>query len=506
MDGTLAYVPPVLMSRSLSKAAIEQVIMPQRTSCPGPFSADWPSLSDYTVPKWYEDAKFGLFIHWGVYSVPAFGNEWYPRHMYVRGTPEFAHHVKTYGPQSRFGYKDFIPLFKAEKYDPAAWASLFRRSGARFVVPVAEHHDGFAMYATALSKWSAAKMGPKRDLIGDLAKAVRQEGLVLGLSSHRAEHWWFFGAGREFASDVRRGRHEDLYGPAHPLANHHESREHRKSLPMPDAAFLGDWLARSCELVDLYRPELVWFDWWIQHIAFDPYLRKFAAYYYNRAAQWKRGVAINYKNDAFPEGSAVFDVERGQLKGIRNLFWQTDTAVSKNSWGYTENQDYKTATSLIHDLIDIVSKNGALLLNIGPRPDGTIPEPEQKLLEEIGAWLQLNGEAIYGTRPWKTFGEGPTEIVEGTFNNVKRAAFTAQDIRFTRKGKTLYALVLGWPAHGKLSIHTLAEGAKDAPATIRHIELLGHPAKLSWKRDKKALTITLPREKPCPHASVFKLT
>ena len=480
--------------------------MPQSTICKGPFSAEWPSLTEYVVPKWYQDAKFGIFIHWGVYSVPAFGNEWYPRNMYLRGTPEFEHHVKTYGPQSRFGFKDFIPLFKAEKFEPAAWATLFRKAGARFVVPVAEHHDGFAMYKTALSKWNAAKMGPKRDLLGEIAEAIRKEGLVFGLSSHRAEHWWYYGCGREFASDVRHGRCEDLYGPAHPLPDRHEVRDHRKSLPMPDAAFLGDWLARTCELVDNYRPEIVWFDWWIQHIAFDPYLRKFAAYYYNRAAQWDRGIAINYKNDAFPEGAAVFDVERGQLKGIRSVFWQTDTSVSKNSWGYVKNHDYKSATSLIHDLIDIVSKNGALLLNIGPRPDGTIPEPEQKLLGEIGEWLSVNGEAIYGTRPWLIFGEGPTEIVEGAFNDVKRTAFTARDIRFTRKGKTVYAIVLGWPENGKVSIETLAEGGKYAPDIIRNIELIGSPARLSWKRDRKGLTITLPREAACGHACVFKMT
>jgi len=479
--------------------------MSRSTARKGTFTADWPSLVNYAIPKWYEDAKFGIFIHWGVYSVPAFGNEWYPRNMYLPGTADFAHHVKTYGPQSKFGYKDFIPKFKAEKFDPAAWATLFRKTGARFVVPVAEHHDGFAMYDTALSKWNAVKMGPKRDVLGDLAKAVRKEGLVLGVSSHRAEHWWYYGGGRTFDSDVRRGRHGDFYGPARSLPDDHAHREHRKTLPMPDAAFLDNWLARTCELVDKYRPEIVWFDWWIQHIAFDPYLRKFAAYYYNRGEQWGQPVAINYKNDAFPEGAAVFDVERGQLKGIRSAFWQTDTSVSKNAWGHVKSQDYKTATSLIHDLIDIVSKNGALLLNIGPRADGTIPEPEQKLLIEIGDWLALNGEAIYGTRPWTIFGEGPTEIVEGTFNDDKRASFTAEDIRFTRKGKTLYAIALDWPANGKLSIRTLAQGGKAAPGKIGRVELIGHSAPLSAKRDRKALTIQLPHERPCPHACVFKI-
>lgn len=479
--------------------------MPQPTSCRGAFTPDWTSFANYPIPQWYKDAKFGIFIHWGVYSVPAFGNEWYPNLMYLRGTPEFEHHVKTYGPQDKFGYKDFIPHFKAEKFDSAEWATLFKKAGARFVVPVAEHHDGFAMYETSFSKWNAARMGPKRDIIGDLARAIRKEGLVLGLSSHRAENWWFYGGGREFDSDVRQGRYADLYGPACRMGDDGEARAHRKSLPMPDSVFLDNWLKRTCELVDKFQPELVWFDWWIQHIAFDPYLRKFAAYYYNRSAQWDRNVAINYKNDAFPEGTAVFDIERGQLKGIRSAFWQTDTAVSKNSWGYVENQDYKTVTSLIHDMVDIVSKNGALLLNIGPKPDGTIPEPEQKMLIEIGDWLTLNGEAIYGTRPWTSFGEGPTDIIEGTFNDVKRVAFGPEDIRFTRKGKALYAIALGWPADGKLKIHAFAQKGKDAPAKINRIELLGHEGTLKWRQSRKALTISLPSRKPCPHAFVFKI-
>jgi alpha-L-fucosidase len=479
--------------------------MPQPTACKGPFTADWPSFTNYPIPSWYEEAKFGIFIHWGVYSVPAFGNEWYPRRMYLRGSPEFEHHVKTYGPQGRFGYKDFIPHFKAENFDPAAWAALFRKAGARFVVPVAEHHDGFAMYETKLSKWNAARMGPKRDVVGELSRAIRQEGLGFGVSSHRAEHWWFFGGGRAFDSDVRRGRHADFYGPAQPMPDDQQSLAHRKSLPMPNRAFLDDWLRRTCELVDRYRPDLVWFDWWIQHIVFDPYLRRFAAYYYNRATRWKRPVAINYKNDAFPETAAVFDVERGQLSGIHPRLWQTDTAVSKNSWGHVRNHDYKTVTSLVHDLIDIVSKNGVLLLNIGPRADGTIPPHEQEMLTEIGEWLAINGEAIYGTRPWKTFGEGPTEIVEGTFNDVKRASFSSEDIRFTCKAEVLHAIVLAWPRDGKISIHTLAKGARDAPDRINRVELLGHPTPLSWKRSRKGLSIQLPHRKPCRHAFVLKI-
>lgn len=468
----------------------------------GPFDATWESLVSYKIPKWYEDAKFGIFIHWGVYSVPAFANEWYPRMMYQEGTPEFKHHVATYGPQKEFGYKDFIPMFKAEKFDPDHWAGLFRKAGAKFVVPVAEHHDGFAMYDCGYSKWTAARMGPKRDLIGDLAAAVRKEELIFGVSSHRIEHWWFFDGGMKFDSDVRDPRHAGLYGPAQQVKDgfHHM---HRKSLPTPDRKFLNDWLRRTCELVDKYEPQLVWFDWWIHHFSVDRHLRQFAAYYYNRGAEWGRGVAINYKHDAFAEGAAVFDVERGQLDEIRPLFWQTDTSISKTSWGYVRDHDYKTTTQIIGDLVDIVSKNGALLLNIGPKPEGTIPEAEERILLEIGDWLAINGEAIYGTRPWRIFGEGPTKIVEGAFNDTKRADFTAEDIRFTLKRGILYAIAFGWPETGLLHIKSVST---TGTAAIHSVELLGCRDKLVWTCNAEGLSIHLPVRKSGSHAFVFKIT
>ena len=303
------------------------------------FEPTWESLAQYTIPEWYADGKFGIFIHWGLYAVPAFANEWYPRNMYVQGTPEFAHHVATYGPHTEFGYKDFIPLFRAEQFDPGAWADLFRRAGARFVVPVAEHHDGFALYDCSTSRWTSVHMGPKRDIIGELAQAVRTEGMVFGLSSHRAEHWWFMNGGRNYPSDVQDPAYADFYGPAHqqPDCDGTLQTDNTPSLmsePHPSAEYLNDWLARTCELVDKYQPQLIWFDWWIGHAAFPPYLQQFAAYYYNRALEWGKGVAINYKYVAYAEGTAVLDVERGQLKDIRPLLWQNDTSVAKNSWGY----------------------------------------------------------------------------------------------------------------------------------------------------------------------------
>lgn len=446
----------------------------------GPYRAEWSSLQQKPVPTWYRDGKFGIFIHWGVYSVPAFESEWYPRNMYIKGSAPYEHHRRTYGDQSTFGYKDFIPEFTAENFDAESWARLFRRAGAQFVVPVAEHHDGFAMYDCSLSSWKATEMGPHRDVIGELADAVRQQSMTFGVSSHRAEHWFFFNGGTKFDSDVLDPALADFYGPA------------QREEVQPHKPFLEDWLARTAELVDRYRPELVWFDWYIEQPAFEPYLRDFAAYYYNRAEQWDREVAINYKYEAFPAGSAVFDIERGQVSGIRPEFWQTDTSVSKNSWSYVSDHQYKASLSLIADLVDIVSKNGALLLNIGPKSDGTIPEPEIRLLEEIGAWLDINGEAIYGTRPWSIAGEGPTAVANGAFTDTERKEYTSSDIRFTTARGDLYAIVLAPPTGSGILIRSLATGSGVYTDEIESVQLLGHPAQIAWSRQEDGLRIELP--------------
>jgi alpha-L-fucosidase len=468
------------------------------------FEPTWESLTQYQVPDWYQDGKFGIFIHWGVYSVPAFANEWYPRNMYLEGTPEFEHHVKTYGPHVRFGYKDFIPQLTGANFDADQWAQLFKEAGARFVVPVAEHHDGFAMYDCSFSDWTAVKMGPKRDIVGELADATRKQDMVFGVSSHRAEHWWFFDGGRRFTSDVQDAAYEEFYGPAHPapLVSHNEAawRSHDWQ-PRPDAKFLEDWLARTCELVDKYQPQLIWFDWWIEQIIFQTYLQRFAAYYYNRGIEWGRGVAINHKHDAFPEGAAVYDIERGQLKGIHPAFWQNDTSVSKNSWGYIHDHDYKKAGDIIGDLVDVVSKNGALLLNIGPKSDGTIPEPEVEMLRAIGRWLAVNGEAIYNTRPWKIYGEGPTEVSEGSFTDTKRNPFTGSDFRFTINGNVLYATALAWPGEEAV-ITSLRKGL--ATGDIADVSMLG-AGRLEWSQDDKGLHIKTPAQKPCDDAYAFKI-
>lgn len=466
-------------------ALIDQVV------AGGPYAADWESLFPREMPAWMRDGKLGIFIHWGPYAVPSFGNEWYPRNMYIEGSPEYEHHLKTYGPHKKFGYKDFIPMFTADRFDANAWAELFRKAGAKYCVPVAEHHDGFQMYKSDLSHWNAFEMGPKRDVLGELGEALGRNGIVNGASSHRIEHWFFCGHGRDFDSDVKeplaRG---DLYWPSMRMDG--ENLHNLFSEPTPSQEYMEDWLVRCCELVDDYRPKQFYFDWWIQHSAAKPYLQKFAAYYYNRAAEWGEEVAICYKHDAFPFGTAVVDIERGKFAETQAFYWQTDTAIARNSWCWTENNTFKPAASLIQELVDIVSKNGVLLLNVGPKPDGSISDEDTAVLLGIGKWLEVNGEAIYGSRVWRKSGEGPTKTKEGQFTDGEDTAFTSQDIRFTTKGNYLYATVLKWPGDGKVTIASLAEqDATHLPVfhgIIRSVDILGQRG-ASWSRDKDGLHI-----------------
>jgi alpha-L-fucosidase len=470
----------------------------------GPFRPDWDSLQKYEAPEWYQDAKFGIFIHWGVYSVPAFSSEWYPRNMYEPGFDAYKHHIATYGPQDKFGYKDFIPMFKAERFDPSAWAELFKKAGAKYVVPVAEHHDGFAMYDSGLSDWTAAKMGPHRDVIGDLSKAVRAEGLHFGVSSHRVEHDFFMGVGRKIPSDVNDPQYAAFYGPAQvgvinwgtPVGN---------DFTYVSSAWADDWLARGAELVEKYHPDIVYFDWWIGQASIRPNLTRFAAFYYNRSLKYGDHVGvINYKDYAMQEHSAVLDLERGQLGDIRPLYWQTDTSVSNKSWGYIKDDTFKSPEFVVHQLIDIVSKNGNLLLNIGPRSDGTIPEEVQQVLLDVGTWLNVNGDAIYGTRPWRTYGEGPTKVAAGSFHDTDTTHYTAEDFRFTTKDHALYAIGLAWPTTGEAVIRSLA--ATVGSQSVRSVSLLGSDAKPEFQQRPDGLHVQLPAQPPAKFAYVLRLT
>ena len=350
------------------------------------------------------------------------------------------------------------------------------------------------MYDSSLSPWTSVKMGPKRDIIGELRSAILSQDLHFGLSSHRAEHWWFFSGGREFPSDVQDPKYASLYGPA--LSN-------RKDLNNPEGkAFLEDWLARCTELVDKYQPELVYFDvvgsWTPQ---FQPYLQRFVAHYYNAAAQLDRGAVVNYKTGLMPDKTGVLDFERDVSEKARPDFWQTDTSVGKKSWSYITDEEFKSPKQLINEFIDVVSKNGNYLLNIGPRADGTIPEEPTRILQSFGAWLKINGEAIYGTRPAAIAAEGPTKPVKkGPGNDKLETPYTAADIRFTTKGGILYAICLGVPV-AEVKIKSLTAQTDK----IKSIELLGSSEKINWKATPEALVIQPVVKWPCEHAATFKI-
>ena len=471
----------------------------------GPFQDTWESLSAYQVPAWYKAAKFGIFIHWGLFSVPAYANEWYTRSMYIQGTREFEHHVKTYGPQKDFGLKNFIPMLRAEKFDPDEWTTLFRESGAQYVVPVAEHHDGFQMYKSNISHWNAYEMGPHRDILGELKNSIEQQGLSFGASSHRIEHWWFLGNGKDFESDIKEPlQRGDFYWPS---MEEPKDQFDIYSEPAPSEEFMQDWLVRTCEIVDRYHPKVLYFDWWIQHSALRPYLRKAAAYYYDRMNELGEEGVINYKHDAYLFGTAVPDVERGQFAEVKPYTWQTDTSIGFDSWGYTTDNRYKKGEDILCDLVDIVSKNGNMLLNIGPKADGTITPQEKEVLQVIGKWLKINGEAIYHSGIYKVCAEGPTKVEEGLFTDQKVKVFTSQDFRFTVQGGHIYAIALKESEDGKYLIRTFSSASEKGEGftgIIQNVEVLGAETKAIWEQTKSGLKVSTEYRSGAP--IVFRLT
>ena len=478
-----------------------------------PFIPTWNSLRRYSIPQWFRDAKFGIYTHWGIYSVPAYGPNatWYPHFMYRDGSPQFEYHCKTYGHPSQFGYKDFIPMFTAEKFDPDEWAELFRKAGAKFAGPVGEHHDGFALWETRFSEWNAARMGPHRDIVAELEKAIRRQNMHFLVALHHAENWWYF-PHWQFEYDTSDARYAGLYGALHNQEWADQISAGREIDPnwelqgelqdRPNQEFLDRWLAKTKEVIDKFHPDLLWFDYGIRWIQ-EHFKQEMLAYYYNQAHAHGQEVVLTYKWNHLVPGCGVLDVELGSFENLTYYDWITDTTVDDgHGWGYLKEPRYKTVDTLIHYLIDNVSKNGSLLLNVGPRPDGVISEQAKELLLGIGKWLDVNGEAIYGTTPWTTYGEGPTHMNKaGYFTENNQINYTAQDIRFTTKGQNLYAICLARPK----DVLTIQSLKLLYPSEIRSVYLLGSEAPVDWTLDAGGLNIHPPLQKPCDHAYVFKI-
>lgn len=502
-QGVSAQTPPEIDTtpQTLSQSRLLEagVAEAQRAMPPGPVEMTWESVAEhFSEPAWFRDGKFGIMMHWGIYSVPEYGSEWYVRYMYGTTHSLAQWHTDRFGPPSKFGYKDFIPMFTASRWDPDAWAKLFRDSGAKYVVPSAEHHDGFSLWDSAINRYNAKTMGPKRDLIGELAAAVRRQQLKFGVSNHSNNHFDFI---PELAnSDQRDPQWAEFYS----VADRSDAARER---------FLVQWVTKNLELVDKYRLDMLWFDMNGSDRSWDRQKLAVAAYYYNRAREWDKAVAISAKGEAMLSGM-VRDYERqGRIRprGIKPFAWQVDDPIG-NKFSYVSSIQYKPAALLIRRLVDVVSMNGNYLLNISPRADGTIPEEQQQRLLEMGRWLKTNGEAIYGSRPWTRYGEGPyyssppdTSPEPGP-DDPPSESYTADEIRFTTKGPILYAFLMDWPGE-RATIKSLAVGSADlAGRKIRHIELLGHRGKLRFTQDAAGMHVQLPNTRPGDYAYALKVT
>jgi len=407
------------------------------------YSPDWQSLRRVQTPEWLQKGKFGIYTHWGPYAVHAYGSNttWYSFALYLDPEGEEREHFeKTFGKLTpEYGYKDLIPLFTAENFNADEWADLFQKAGARYAGPVAEHHDGFAMWDTKYSEFNAAKMGPQLDIVGELEAAIKKRDMKYVTAFHHAANWFFFPVSDE-RYDTGNPKNSGLYGQYH-LPGEKRNQE-----------FVDEWYGKIIEVIDNYSPDFIWFDFALDDIP-EGYVKDILAYYYNQADKAGKEVVVTYKGHDLVPGTGVRDLELGQEPKLTYNEWITDNSVDdRGAWGYANDLTFKTPNRLIDNLVDRVSKNGYLLLNVGPKPDGTIPEGAKEVLLAMGAWLDINGEAIYETTPWMVAGEGPTNLGEAneTGFNESGIVYTAKDIRFTVKGDVLYATFLDWPGEKAL--------------------------------------------------------
>jgi len=501
---------------------------------PGPFKPDWSSLTNYQCPGWFRDAKFGIWAHWGPQAVPCYG-DWYARNMYLEGGSDYKHHLQHYGHPSTNGYKDILPLWKAEKFDPEALVSLYEKAGARYLVALANHHDNFDCWDSQYQPWNSVHLGPKRDIVGEWKSAATRAGLHFGVSIHNINTWGWFDPAHSAdtngpLADVPydgnltkadgKGKWwdgydpQDLYGPPHRPGPEGDR---------PTPAFMANWFLRTKDLIDRYQPEILAFDlaspvqMWRQWVEFEdlngtPPLDSrvgmlIAQHYYNRQRQWHSGTndgIITLKSLPLERQSgATLAMERDYTPGLLAHPWQLEESMG--DWFYRGNDRFMTAGQVVDMLSETVSRNGNLLLNVVLKPDGSLAGDQKETLLAIGEWLKVNGEAIYGTRPWKVYGEGPTRMktrAEFREENKPRTLpqYTSEDIRFTQSkdGRTIYAVVLDEPTK-PVRIKSLAG------AGISSVSLVGGSAKPDWKQESDALVIQPIAKWPCDYALVFEI-
>lgn len=506
-----ATTRPMRDTPAMVAAALDGIPQPPA----GPFKASWESIEqNYKDPEWFRDAKFGIYMHWGIYSVPAHGSEWYVRYMYGGNAGIMRWHTEHFGDPHMFGYKDFLPMYTAAKWDPDAWAALFKKAGARYVLAPGEHHDGFSNWDSAINPYNSVNYGPHRDLDGDLIKALEKAGLKTGISDHSAFHFVFI------PSLPGSDEYDPKWAAFYSVADRSEAARIK---------FMHDWVAKRIETIEKYSPDMLWFDMGTDH-AWDPLKIRVAAYYYNWAQQHHKEVTISAKTAAWVSGQ-VMDYEReGRAPmELTDWVWQPDDPI-QDKFGYVEGIHPASAESFVYKIIENTSKNGNFLLNISPKADGTIPQEQQDVLLTIGKWMETNGEAIYYTRPWTKFGEGPiADKVASSMTKIRADGFAGklngknmagdgvgggglprgsgyvpQDIRFTTHGDTLYAIVMAWPEKS-VTIKSLAE-ISGVKGKVEKVELLGHAGELQFTQYADGLKVEFPAEKPCDHAYALKIT
>jgi alpha-L-fucosidase len=481
---------------------------------PGPFRGTRDSLGKYRTPDWFRDAKFGIWAHWGPQSAAEYG-DWYARNMYIEGHKQYRYHVQRYGHPSRFGFKDIIPTWKAENFDPEHLMSLYQKAGAKYFVSMGVHHDNFDLWNSKHNRWNAASMGPKKDIVGLFRKAALARGMKFGVSEHLAvSYHWFqtsHGADKEgpfkgVPYDGADPKFASLYHETH-VAPGNSWDQSTVPLKWKEHYFL-----RIKDLIDQYQPDLMYTD---GPVFFEEWGLNLLAHHYNLNAG-KHGGNIEAvwankgKNDC-TTGTCVLDLERGVVDRIWERPWQTDTCIGH--WHYDKEAQYKSPKIVIDMLVDIVSRNGNLLLNFPLPASGMLDPEEMKILDEISRWMAVNSDGIYGTRPWQVFGEGPsTEPVSTTqggssehhlataFNERNRKPLSGEDVRFTTKGKTLYAFLMGWPA-GEIKIRALAGTEK-----LNRVELLGSRTPVDWRQQPDGLRLKLSGDKPSDHAVTLRIS